>query len=132
MWLPVGHPDMIGARRFLAMAAALPDDCPSRRPDPDEAGWGVVEELLAQLVELTSLKLAGKGLENPIWLPRPGQPLTTPAVAGRTAAPSTPGKQVTVGLGPATAAMMEWAERNGPDRFLTPQQKAARAEGGEK
>lgn len=115
---------MIGARRLLVLLSALPDDCPSRRPDPSDVPWGLVEELLAQLVELTSLRLAGKGLKEPIWLPRPGKPTSpTPPSA---APPTAPGATVTVGLGPATAAMLAWAEANGPDRFLTEAQKAAR------
>jgi hypothetical protein len=108
----------------VTLLDALPPDARSRRKDPDDEPWGVTEELLAQLVEMTSVVAAERRLKEPILLPRPGLPDRGKRAAGK------PGANTVVGLGPATAAMLAWAKANGPERFKNPQPRMV-LEGGE-
>lgn len=61
----------------------LPPTALSRTP-PERRGvdepWTAVHELLAQLIEVTSIPAAERRLNEPITVPRPGRP-TPPAAA---------------------------------------------------
>lgn len=50
---------------------SLPDSAISKREDPDQAHWGPLEELLAQLVEEVSVLVADKRRKDPRTIPRP-------------------------------------------------------------
>lgn len=72
--------------RLLTLMRGLPADALLRR-DSSEIGadrWGLTEELLAQVVEITSVIAAERRLKQPVELPRPGQlrARTDPAGAG--------------------------------------------------
>lgn len=104
---------------MLVLLRALPDDARTRRLDPDEPYWGMLHELVAQQVDLTSIMAAGRQTKQPRVVPRPwSSKATTAAAAVRSAGAQhqqqlNPGERRTTGLVDATAAMAAWAERNG-------------------
>lgn len=114
-------------RRLLVLMHALPPEARSARENPDEQPWGVVEELLAQVVEVTSVTASGRQMSEPRQVPRPGAieraihhpaPTAGPAAQNRPATPTSrqqmrPGAKTTVGLADATWEMAAWAARNG-------------------
>lgn len=105
-------------RRLLVLLRSLPSDAYSRREDPTDIYWGVVEELLAQQIEMQSIIAAERKIKEPRQVPRPG------SLGKRTSAPSP--VNTSQGLAQATLAMAMWAERNGgaggvARQFLDPQ-----------
>ncbi|MER8103298.1 hypothetical protein [Kitasatospora sp. NPDC094016] len=49
----------------------MPEQARTRRAPGERAWWGFQEELLAQLVELTSVYAADRRLAEPLAVPRP-------------------------------------------------------------
>lgn len=59
-------------RRLRNYLDGLPDEARCRREDPDEPRWGVLEELIAQVVEEVSVLAAERRRPEPRKIPRPG------------------------------------------------------------
>lgn len=97
-------------RRLIVLMDGLPDDARSARLDPTDVHWGTVEELLAQLLEVTSVYASERRLKEPRFVPRPGD---QHRVSEAPAAASPDGAARADGLGAATAEMAAWAARNG-------------------
>lgn len=49
----------------------LPDNAVSKRDSPDDAPWGLTEELTAQLIEEVSVLAADRRRKEPRSVPRP-------------------------------------------------------------
>lgn len=69
------------------LVEGLPEQARTRRAADDRVWWGFTEELLAQLVELTSIVAADKRITEPRQVPRPGSATTPQASSAATAPP---------------------------------------------
>lgn len=58
-------------RRLRNLLQGLPEGARCRKEDPDEPAWGLVEELLAQVIEEVSVLAAERRRPEPRHVPRP-------------------------------------------------------------
>lgn len=58
-------------RRLCVYLEGLPSDARCRKEDPDEPTWGLVEELLAQVIEEVGVLAAERRRAEPRRVPRP-------------------------------------------------------------
>lgn len=58
-------------RRVVLLVRTLPAEARLSRRAGDESEWSIQTELLAQLVEVTSVSTAGRQLRKPIEVTRP-------------------------------------------------------------